>query len=143
MSMEAEFADEWEALARDEMGAAVDMLSVRRWKQAYNSAGIAVECALKCYIMKKEGLNRWPTRHERRELYTHDLENLLGIAGLEDNFNDDLLSANPSDHAQAWVIIKDWDIKMRYHVPNTFPQAVAESAVEAIDKMGLVEWLLK
>lgn len=141
--MEAEFADQWESLARDEMAAAVAMISARLWKQAYNHAGIAVECALKCYIMKKEGLNRWPTRHERRELYTHDLENLLEIAGLEDNFNDDLSSANPSNHARAWMIIKDWNIKMRYHVPDAFPQAVAESAVEAISGMELVKWLLK
>lgn len=143
MSTEAQFADEWDSLARDEMAAASAMLAVRLWKQAYQHAGVAVECALKCYIMRKERLNRWPARNERRELYTHNLANLLEIAGLEDDFNEDLSSANPSNHAKAWMIIKDWDINMRYHIPNAFPQAVAESAVEAISGMELVKWLLK
>ncbi|WP_406238219.1 hypothetical protein ACF3NX_12705 [Acetobacter orientalis] len=141
--MEAEFADQWESLARDEMAAASAVLSSRLWKQAHQHAGVAVECALKRYIMKKEGLNRWPERRDRRELYTHNLEDLLEIAALEDEFNDDVSSENPSEHARAWLIIKDWDINMRYHVPSAFPQAVAESAVEAIVGMGLVEWLLK
>ncbi|AXY22834.1 hypothetical protein CD178_02078 [Komagataeibacter saccharivorans] len=143
MSAEAECADQWEALARDELESAQAMLAARKWKNAYQHAGIAVECALKCKIMRVSGMNQWPERAESRDLYTHDLEDLLAICGLEDTINDDLLSDHPSLYAQAWLIIKDWNINMRYHVPGAFPQAMAESAVEAIDVMGLVTWLLQ
>lgn len=143
MSAEAEYADQWEDLARDELESAQAMLAARKWKNAYQHAGISVECALKCRIMRVFGMNQWPERSERRDLYTHDLEDLLAICGLEDAINDDLLSDQPSLHAQAWLIIKDWNINMRYHVPSAFPQAMAKSAVEAIDTMGLVTWLLQ
>jgi hypothetical protein len=45
-------------------------------------AGYALEFALKARIMRDEGLNRWPSYGERRELHTHNLMDLLTIARL-------------------------------------------------------------
>ena len=141
--MEAEYADDWEALARDELESSRIMLASRKWKQAYHHAGIAAECALKCKIMRVHGMNRWPERRERRDVYTHDIEELTEIAGLMDGINAALLESLRPPHIDGWLIIKDWNINLRYHVPDAFPQALAESAVSAIDAMGLVQWLLK
>ncbi|MBR0560036.1 hypothetical protein [Neokomagataea anthophila] len=141
--MDAQYADDWEALAKDERESARIMLAARKWKQAYHHAGIAAECALKYKIMRVHGMNCWPERRERREFYTHDIESLTELAGLDNHINIELLKATRDPHIDAWLIIKDWDINMRYHVPTAFPQALAESAVSAIDTMGLVQWLLK
>lgn len=141
--MEAQYADEWEALARDELDSSRIMLAARKWKQAYHHAGIAAECALKCKIMRVHRMNRWPDRRERKDIYTHDIEKLTELAGLMDELNASMLTVSRPAHTDAWMIIKDWDINLRYHMPDAFPQAVAESAVSAIDAMGLIQWLLK
>jgi hypothetical protein len=67
--------------------------------QALFHAGLAVECALKAYIMQRERLNGWPSKEARPELYVHDLRQLREIA--------DLPPLNPrSPHASSCELAK-------------------------------------
>jgi len=141
--MEAECADDWERLAKDEIESARIMLAARKWKQAYQHGGIAIECALKCKIMRHLRLNRWPDRRERRDLWTHDLEYLFSIVVDEEEINQSLMQDCPPTHLCAWVIVKDWHIEMRYHNPDAFPEKMARGFLNAADGMGLIEWLLR
>lgn len=140
--MEAQFVDQFEAIARDELDSARIMLEKRKWKQAHYHAGVAVETALKARIMRHERMNVWPSRSTRPELYTHNLERLLRLCGLEASFDEALLSEDCPEYVAAWMIVKDWHINMRYHVVEAFPQALSEDVVNAADNSGLVLWLL-
>lgn len=93
-----------------------------------------------CRIMWREGLNRWPSRQERREVYSHDLTALARLAGLEAF----LLSEVESDVTvlgMSWIIAKDWNNDIRY-ASGVFSSIRAQDMVKAIDEGGLLDWLL-
>src|SRR5947209_5983531 len=53
----------WLTLARQHEGAAKLLVQDKRVaSQGYFHAGLAVECALKAYIMRRERLNAWPSK---------------------------------------------------------------------------------
>lgn len=101
--------------------------------QAQFHAGLAVECALKALIMRRERLNGWPSRDARQELYTHDLRNLREIAGIV---------ISPRDpQAPAWHLFLQWDRNQGYD-PRPMPRKVAKSWIEAaFGPIGIVTWI--
>lgn len=133
-------AEDWERKAYEELDAARLLLRGRHWQQAFHHAGFAVECALKCRIMRAERLNRWPDRSERRELYSHDLIALARIAGLDRAIQGALEAGDPV--GLAWLIAKDWTNETRYDV-KPFPEARARDMLEAVDGAGLLSWLMR
>jgi hypothetical protein len=103
--------------------------------QAYSHVGFAAECALKAYIMWKERLNRWPDIASRKELYTHDLRELVRIAGIE------LKTSDPI--GPSWAVVLQWDRGQAYD-PVRMPRRVARSMVDAaFGEKGVVTWIRK
>ena len=101
--------------------------------QGFHHAGVAVECALKAYIIKVERLNSWPSRDARPELYTHDLRALCKIAGV-------VLDTN-SPTAPGWHLCFQWD-RNQWYDPNPMPRRVARSMCEAaFGSNGVVTWI--
>ena len=131
---------EWERLARAELAAAQTLASGRHWQQAFYHAGVCVEFALKCRIMRTQRLNRWPERGERRELHTHALGELAKHADLTATLLIEV--TNQTSIGIAWLATKDWSISVRYD-PKPFPPRRAADMVEAVGQEGLLEWLLK
>lgn len=101
--------------------------------QALFHVGLAVECALKAYIMHVERPNSWPSKSARPDLYTHDLRALARIAQLQ---------VGPRDpHAASWSIVMQWDRNQGYD-PNPMPRRVARSWVDAaFGPDGVVTWI--
>jgi HEPN domain-containing protein len=80
---------------------------------AYYLAGYAVECALKACIAKKTKRFEFPGKAEYiRKLYTHELDKLLSLAGLDAQLNKDM-AANKVFEAN-WSTVKDWTEESRY-----------------------------
>lgn len=101
--------------------------------QGWWHAGLAIECALKAYIMRRERLNGWPSREARPELFTHDLRALRTIAGIKLSHKD-LTAA-------AWHVALQWDRNQGYD-PKPMPRRVARSMVSAaFDENGVVTWI--
>jgi hypothetical protein len=101
--------------------------------QTYFNSGLAVECALKAYIMRIERLNSWPSRASRPDLYTHDLRKLVQIAGIP------VTPSNPI--AAAWNLVMQWDRNQGYD-PSPMPRRVALGWFEAaFGTDGAVTWL--
>ena len=92
------------------------ILAQRRKEQgAYYLAGYAVECALKACIAKQTRRNEFPPKPDYvRKTYTHDLGELLRLAGLEKQLEADMKS-NPV-LAGNWTVVKDWNEEKRYVV---------------------------
>lgn len=105
-------------------------------------AGLSVEYALKGRIMRRLGLNRWPTRAERPELYSHDLGKLAELAGLTAHTEDAVARCEPV--GSAWMVTKDFAINRRYPDGSPFPVKLGRDMVEAVKgREGLVEWLIR
>jgi len=126
--------DGWLRLAAQHEASARALAEIKQTgAQAVFHAGLAVECALKAYIMRSERLNGWPSRDSRPELYTHDIRELRAISGL---------GLNPkSPLAPAWHIFLQWDRGQAYD-PRPTPRKVARAYVEgAFGSEGLVTWI--
>jgi hypothetical protein len=85
----------------------------RKQQGAYYLAGYAVECALKACIAKQTKRHEFPPKHDYvREVYTHDLNKLLRLAGLDKQLETDM-KANAA-LASNWNVVKLWDEAKRY-----------------------------
>ena len=126
--------DEWFALARQHEATARAVVTSRiAAGQAVFHVGLAVECALKAYIMRNERLNGWPSKESRRDLHTHDLRQLLSASGL--------VIARSDPTAPAWALVLQWDRNQAYD-PQPIPRKVARQWVEsAFGPEGVVEWV--
>lgn len=90
-------------LSRLRVDEAKVLLDNGRFEGAYYLLGYAVECALKACIAKQINRYDFPDRRMVVDSYTHDLEQLLRVSGLEGQLRADLRS-NP-DLNLNWVIV--------------------------------------
>jgi hypothetical protein len=89
------------------------LLGKGKQQGVYYLAGYAVECALKACIAKKTKRFEFPAKVEYiRKLYTHELDKLLSLAGLDAQLNKDV-GANKVFGAN-WSTVKDWTEESRY-----------------------------
>lgn len=80
---------------------------------AYYLVGYAIECALKACIAKQARRHEFPPKADYvRRLYTHDLEDLLKLADLDEQLKDDMRTNTTL--AQNWLVVKGWSEKSRY-----------------------------
>ena len=129
---------ELERLAKERITDAKVLLAARRWSAAYYLAGYAVECVLKACIAKLMKPEDFPDRTFADKCWTHILPQLLGLAGLKDDF--DAASKADPDLAENWVTVKDWNESSRY--ARTM-KGKAEKLYESITdrKHGVLSWL--
>jgi HEPN domain-containing protein len=124
--------------ANDRLADAKALLAAKRWTGAYYLAGYAVECALKACIAKLMKAEEFPDRVLAEKSWTHNLLQLVGVAGLKDDF----AAARQAEPilAENWDTVKDWNESTRYARTS---KADAQQLYEAIsDKNhGVVPWL--
>ncbi len=125
---------EWLMLARRRERTARRMVEDKKaCAEAYSAAGSAVECALKALIMHVEGLNGWPDRALRPDLYKHTLFTLAQTAGV------DLSLGNPIQ--ASWLTVLLWQRAQDYD-PRPMRRAQARAMVEAaFGPNGVVKWI--
>jgi hypothetical protein len=134
---------EWQQLAEDRILDAQAHLApgVGRWSAAYYLVGYAVECGLKSCIVARVAAQPGLIYEERKfaqELWTHDFETLVRLAGLETDRDRDA-AANPA-RSGYWKIVKKWNEQARY-LQKT--QAEAELLFEAVVHPinGVMQWI--
>ena len=114
-------------------------------KGCYNGAfyllGYSLECALKSCIAKQFREHEFPDKKLVNDSYTHDLEKLLNLSGLKDEFENSK-NENP-EFDSNWAIIKDWNENKRYQ--HDISKIEALDFYEAVNnkKTGLLLWLKK
>jgi HEPN domain-containing protein len=133
-------AADWFAAARENLADAQLLATAQSWRNAYGLAGQALECALKGVIMQRLGLNRWPSRSERPDLYTHDLSDFADLAGLRSVL--ETAVANGDVVGVAWMVTKDHAINRRYPTAKPFPINLGKDMVQAVGRDGLPELLI-
>jgi len=105
---------------------------------AYYLAGYAVECALKACIAKRVNQYDYPDKQLANDSYTHDIEKLVRVAGLDAERSADI--AVTAIFGQNWNIVKDWNEKARYAQHS---QLEAQKLYDAITDAtnGVLPWI--
>lgn len=126
-------------LAGERLRESRGLLKLRCWSGAYYLAGYAVECGLKvCVIQYLMRTDRFPERRFSEQCWTHDLERLVMLAGLEAQREAD--SAVDLTLADYWATVGDWDEASRY-TRKTKKLAVGLYTAIADKKHGVLPWI--
>jgi HEPN domain-containing protein len=114
------------------------LLQNRRWASAYYLVGYAVECALKACLAKQRPQHDFPDRSESKQWYTHELRDLLKMAGLQVALEID----QTSDSLRAnWTkVVSTWRPESRYY-QQTQPMAAEMFRAVSDTKEGVLQWL--
>ena len=80
----------------------------------------------------------YPDKHLANKSYTHNLETLHQVAGLEAAFKAEV-TANAA-FARNWIVVKDWNAESRY---ERHSHAKAQKIIDAITDTtnGLLPWI--
>lgn len=121
-------------LRADEAGALVRSGHERG---AYYLGGIAIECALKACIAKKTRRHEFPPERKYIErVYSHELTELLNIAGLKDRLEKDM-KKKPA-LARNWGVVQGWRVNCRYD-PSVLKGTDMHMAITGPD--GVLAWI--
>jgi hypothetical protein len=100
-------------LADDRVADADALLQAGRWSAAFYLCGYAIECALKACIAKQINLHDFPDKTLVQRAYTHELLDLLDLAGLKLQLKIDTAPA-PNPLGINWELVKSWSERTRY-----------------------------
>jgi HEPN domain-containing protein len=104
---------------------------------AYYLAGYVIECALKACIAKKTKKYDFPDKRTVDDSYVHDIERLIGVAGLELELKSQLTNRK---FAVNWALVKDWKETSRYETQSMFKARDLLSAITN-RKNGVFKWI--
>lgn len=114
------------------------LLEHKHYSGAYYLAGYSIECALKACIAKQVRKFDFPDKHLAHDSYTHDLQKLLKLAGLQP-IHQRYCIENPIFKAN-WEVVKDWNEKSRYQKFGM--QAANDLYLSIVDnENGILLWL--
>ena len=108
------------------------------WAGAYYLAGYAIECALKACIAKRTERFEFPDLKRVKSSYTHDLVELLRIAGLNRLLRE--AEYNRPQLGENWLFVTGWSEEARYEQHS---ESDAASLLKAVQdrKDGILSWL--
>ena len=114
------------------------LLNQRLYDGAYYLTGYAIECGLKSCIAKKTRRHDFPDRRIVNDSYTHDLDQLIRVSGLQRAL--ELEIKRDKTFERNWATAKDWNENSRYlrHDPSAAKNLYA---AVADGKHGVLRWL--
>ena len=105
---------------------------------AYYLAGYAVECALKACIAKGTQRFEFPDKKRVDSSYSHNLDLLVRIAGLEDARA--AYFKQSSEFRRHWDLVQFWSEESRYQRHR--PEAAADLVAAVGDRRhGVISWI--
>lgn len=130
----------FQLVAEERVQEAAALLGAGKWSGAYYLAGYAIECGLKaCILARVERTGEiFRDRKFAEKCWTHNLEELLCLAGLEGDLGRDI-QTNPS-LSQHWARAKGWLETSRYELKT---QADARGLYDAVAEPnnGVLPWI--
>jgi len=128
-------------LARTRLSEARVLLAAKKYDGAYYLAGYAVECALKACVAKKVRKFDFPDKKLALDSYSHDLEQLLSVAGLKQMHEQE--KETNADFKVKWLVVRDWSEKARYSRGRSRTEAKDLYAAITAQRNGILRWLKK
>jgi len=126
-----------QALSKARLTEAKALLKVGLNDGAYYLAGYAVECAIKACIAKGSRRHEFPDKRRAELSYSHNLEALIMVAGLDADFQ---RANQDADFRDNWKIARVWSEQSRYKKHGA---EAAGALVAAIGDRhhGVIAWL--
>jgi hypothetical protein len=131
-------------MAEEKLLAANAALAASLWTSAYHLAGLAVELGLKSCVLARlagspEVIFDATNKEYSKKCWTHDIENLVDLAGLKPDL-DSAKSATPA-LAKNWAIVAAWSVDSRYEMK---PPLEAQTLYNAIGDpvSGVMQWIM-
>lgn len=132
--------DDFKQIAKIRLKEARTLLKNGNYDGAYYLCGYAVECGLKACIAKKTKRFDFPDEKTVKNSYTHDIEQLVGVAGLKQDLQNEMRSNR--QFAVNWAVVKDWDEVSRYERHSDRTARDLYSAI--VDrKNGVLKWIIQ
>ena len=128
-------------LARDRLRDSKALLSKKRFVGAYYLAGYAIECALKACIAKQTKKHDFPSKKGASDSHTHDLNKLVGLAGLKQQLDAKLLTDKAFE--LNWTVVKDWTSEDRYNLTISGVEAKDLYSAISAKTSGIMTWIRK
>lgn len=127
-----------QVLAEAKLSDAILLIDNGRYANAFYLAGYAVELGLKACIARQFVAETIPDPKLVQRLYTHNLTELIGLAGLaailkESLADDHLFAAN-------WSSVSEWTEASRYEMIDKYTSALMIDAVRDAQS-GVLQWL--
>jgi len=131
--------NDFQQLTRIRLKEARLLLTNGLYEGAYYLAGYAVECAIKACIAKNVRRYDFPDKKLANESHSHDLEQLIRVAGLQNKLNTELRTNRQFE--LNWAIAKDWSEQTRYS--TLIPAIRAGEFYSALTSRqnGIMTWL--
>jgi hypothetical protein len=133
--MEREFL---QALAKAKLADAEFLFQDGRHSNAYYLFGYAAEIAIKVRISLSFRAATIPDKKFVNELYVHDLNKLLGLAGLSQELKAARAVSPLFD--SYWSAVSDWSEGSRYDIVDPFTSTAMRNAMVDADQ-GVFTWL--
>lgn len=115
------------------------LLNNQHYEGAYYLLGYAVECAFKACIARQTRRYDFPDRKFVNDIYTHDLNKLLSVSGLEPEHRRES-NRNPIFELN-WTIVKDWSEQSRYTAGVNRAKAADFRSAVVSRRNGILPWL--
>ena len=117
---------ELQAIAQAKLDDAEFLFQSERYSNAYYLFGYAVEIAIKSRIACLFRSDTIPDKKFVNDTYSHDLNKLVGLAGLKSELDE---SRNTSPEFDGhWSTVSDWEESSRYDMIDPFRTAAMRNA---------------
>jgi hypothetical protein len=115
------------------------LLKAKHFAGAYYLIGYSIECALKACIAKQTKKYDFPDKQIATKAHSHNLEQLIKLAGLENDLKNDMCTNRILE--VNWAVVKDWDESSRYK--TTLSSTEAEDLYSACTSRtnGIFSWI--
>jgi len=134
---------DWQQMAEEKLLAANAALAASLWTSAYHLAGLAIELGLKSCVLARlagspELIFDEANKEYSKKCYTHDIEDLVDLAGLKPELD----SAKSATRALAgnWATVVAWRIESRYEMKQPHEAQTLYNAIS--DPIsGVMQWI--
>jgi len=115
------------------------LLNSNCFQGAYYLIGYALECALKACISKQVKAFDFPDKRLANASHTHQLSELIGVAGLKQKLNEQ--ESQDENFKLNWAVAKDWSEVSRYEC--IVEENKAKDLYKAVtdNESGILTWL--
>lgn len=115
------------------------LLKSGNFQGAYYLLGYSLECALKACIAKQVNQYDFPNKQLANQSHTHNLTELLGVAGLKQKLSEK--EKADTEFSINWAVAKDWSESSRYEC--NIEETRAHDLFNAVTEInsGILAWL--
>ena len=132
---------DFQQIARRRVKEARTLLDRKYYEGAYYLLGYSIECAIKSCIAKQFKRYEFPDKKYVNNIWTHDLERLIDLAGLKSHLHKEITSN--LIFASNWATIKDWNENSRYEIEVSKKKARDLYSAVTSRKNGVLIWLTR